>query len=124
MVFFNKVLLDFSSDGIVLSILDQGAETGQKLYKLCLRMWQVFPTEIICPGTGLVFGGNTEDHIQPKLIEMKWTRSFNEALSKVIVHSAWRNEFYLMVSAESPGEIIWSHLILEKFDYAETIARA
>ncbi|KAI0546042.1 hypothetical protein F4679DRAFT_599081 [Xylaria curta] len=81
------------------TVLDLGEETGPKLYKLCLRLWRMFPTEIICPGTGLVFGGNTEDHIQPKLIEMKWTRSFNEALSKILVHSAWGDEFYLMVSA-------------------------
>ncbi|KAI8953455.1 hypothetical protein F4801DRAFT_597644 [Xylaria longipes] len=66
------------------TVLDQGAETGQKLYKLCLRMWHVFPTEIICPGTGLVFGSNTDDNIQSKLIEMKWTRSFNDALSKFV----------------------------------------
>ncbi|TRX95171.1 hypothetical protein FHL15_003863 [Xylaria flabelliformis] len=34
-----------------------------------------------------------------KLIEMEWTIEFNEALSKVLVHNAWGNEFHLMVAA-------------------------
>ncbi|KAI0183456.1 hypothetical protein EV127DRAFT_489817 [Xylaria flabelliformis] len=81
------------------TVKDPGAQRGQKLYKLCLRIWHVFPTEIICPGTGLVFGHDKDHGIQPKLIEMRWTRRFIEALSKVLVHKAWGNEFHLMVAA-------------------------
>ncbi|KAI0456899.1 hypothetical protein F5B21DRAFT_521909 [Xylaria acuta] len=80
-------------------VADPGAETAQKLYKVCLRMWHRFPTEIICPNTGLVFGSEFEPDIQPKLVEMRWSRKFNEVLTKIVAHNAWGDEFHLMVAA-------------------------
>ncbi|KAI0100186.1 hypothetical protein GGR51DRAFT_575832 [Nemania sp. FL0031] len=79
---------------------DSCAEVGVKLYKLCLRKWHRFPTEIICPSTGLVFISDQEKSPSPgKLIEMNWTRSFAEAMMTIIPHSAWGIDFYLMVYA-------------------------
>ncbi|KAJ8133187.1 hypothetical protein O1611_g443 [Lasiodiplodia mahajangana] len=78
---------------------DKGAEVGPKLYKLCLRKWHRFPTEIICPSAGLVFCRDNEKPPLTTLISMDWSRSFNEALIDLVIHSAWGNDFYLMVYA-------------------------
>ncbi|KAI0445394.1 hypothetical protein F4803DRAFT_571171 [Xylaria telfairii] len=81
------------------TVADPGSETGQQLYKVCLRLWHRFPTEIICPNAGLVFGSDSDPSIQSKLVEMKWTRRFNDVLTKIVAHNAWAGNFHLMVAA-------------------------
>ncbi|KAI1156914.1 hypothetical protein F4825DRAFT_445992 [Nemania diffusa] len=78
---------------------DPGIETAQKLYKMCLRKWHRFPTEIICPGTGLVFAPDDTPDPQAELTNIAWGRAFNSALTNIVVHAAWSNNFYLMVYA-------------------------
>ncbi|KAI0972198.1 hypothetical protein F4678DRAFT_460426 [Xylaria arbuscula] len=81
------------------TVPDPDPTSGKTLYKICLRVWHVFPTNIICPSTGLVYGTEKDQATQSKLFEMKWPKTFNEKLTEVLVNSFWDNDFYLLVSA-------------------------
>ncbi|KAI1349103.1 hypothetical protein F5Y01DRAFT_327777 [Xylaria sp. FL0043] len=79
---------------------DPDKDSGRTLYKACLRVWHMLPTEIISPSVGLVFHGRAKTTRRPsKVLEMKWTHDFYEALLTVLVHSEWRNDLKLMISA-------------------------
>ncbi|KAI1272440.1 hypothetical protein F5Y07DRAFT_403374 [Xylaria sp. FL0933] len=74
--------------------------SGKTLYKACLRVWHMLPTEIISASVGLVFHAKWKTTRRPsKVLEMKWTQDFYEALLTVLVHNEWRNDLKLMISA-------------------------
>ncbi|KAI1291145.1 hypothetical protein F5Y03DRAFT_400942 [Xylaria venustula] len=81
------------------TVSDPDFTSGKTLYKICLRVWHMFPTNIICPATGLVYGTQKAGAIQSNLIEMRWPKTFNETLIEVLVNSFWGYDFYLLVHA-------------------------
>ncbi|KAI0521917.1 hypothetical protein F5B22DRAFT_661289 [Xylaria bambusicola] len=78
---------------------DRDPSYGRKLYKTSLRVWNVFPTEIISPFAGLVYGSKHDPDIQSKLIEMEWPTSFSKSLMPILIHNIWQGNMSFMAAA-------------------------